>query len=72
MNRITNWLFCLASQGDCVLTVSLTEQRELEDDAVFYLLFAGSTLKHLASTRKVDAATLETVTPGERLLPRVI
>ncbi|KAM4038030.1 A-kinase anchor protein 13 isoform 2-T2 [Anomaloglossus baeobatrachus] len=50
--------------GDCVLTVSLTEQSELEDDAVFYLLFAGSTLKHLASARKVDAATLETVTPG--------
>ncbi|XP_056427858.1 A-kinase anchor protein 13 isoform X2 [Hyla sarda] len=50
--------------GDCVLTVSLTEQRELEDDAVFYLLFAGSTLKHLASTRKIDSATLETVTPG--------
>ncbi|XP_072004645.1 A-kinase anchor protein 13 isoform X3 [Engystomops pustulosus] len=50
--------------GDCVLTVSLTEQRELEDDAAFYLLFAGSTLKHLASARKVDAATLETVTPG--------
>ncbi|XP_040270116.1 A-kinase anchor protein 13 isoform X1 [Bufo bufo] len=50
--------------GDCVLTVSLTEQSELEDDAVFYLLFAGSTLKHLASARKVDSATLETVTPG--------
>ncbi|XP_069622358.1 A-kinase anchor protein 13 isoform X7 [Ranitomeya imitator] len=50
--------------GDCVLTVSLTEQSELEEDAVFYLLFAGSTLKHLASARKVDAATLETVTPG--------
>ncbi|XP_069840990.1 A-kinase anchor protein 13 [Dendropsophus ebraccatus] len=50
--------------GDCVLTVSLTEQRELEDDAVFYLLFAGSTLKHLASARKVDSATLETITPG--------
>ncbi|KAG9489121.1 A-kinase anchor protein 13 isoform X2 [Eleutherodactylus coqui] len=50
--------------GDSVLTVSLTEQSELEDDVVFYLLFAGSTLKHLASARKVDAATLETVTPG--------
>ncbi|XP_077119548.1 A-kinase anchor protein 13-like isoform X3 [Ranitomeya variabilis] len=50
--------------GDCVLTVSLTEQSELEEDVVFYLLFAGSTLKHLASARKVDAATLETVTPG--------
>lgn len=57
--------------GDCVLTVSLTEQRELEDDAVFYLLFAGSTLKHLASTRKVDAATLETVTPGHDCCERV-
>ncbi|XP_073509391.1 A-kinase anchor protein 13 isoform X2 [Phyllobates terribilis] len=50
--------------GDCVLTVSLTDHSELEEDAVFYLLFAGSTLKHLASARKVDAATLETVTPG--------
>ncbi|XP_075714325.1 A-kinase anchor protein 13 isoform X2 [Rhinoderma darwinii] len=50
--------------GDCVLTVSLTDQSELEDDAAFYLLFAGSTLRHLASARKVNSATLQTVTPG--------
>ncbi|XP_075063841.1 A-kinase anchor protein 13 isoform X2 [Mixophyes fleayi] len=57
--------------GDCVLTVRLTEQSELEDDLVFYLLFSGSTLKHLASTRKVNSATLETVTPGHDCCERV-
>ncbi|XP_063781811.1 A-kinase anchor protein 13 isoform X3 [Pseudophryne corroboree] len=57
--------------GDCVLTVRLTEQSELEDDVVFYLLFAGSTLKHLTSTRKINSATLETVTPGHDCCERV-
>ncbi|XP_053573614.1 A-kinase anchor protein 13 isoform X2 [Bombina bombina] len=57
--------------GDCVLTVLLTEETELEDDVVFYLLFSGSTLKHLTSTRKVNSATLETVTPGHDCSERV-
>ncbi|KAM4749037.1 A-kinase anchor protein 13 [Rhinophrynus dorsalis] len=57
--------------GECVLTVRLTEERELADDAVFYLLFAGSTLKHLTSTRKVNSATLETITPGHDCCERV-
>nr|XP_033775464.1 A-kinase anchor protein 13 isoform X2 [Geotrypetes seraphini] len=50
--------------GDSPLTVLLTEEVKSENDVAFYLLFAGSTLKHLASTRKVDSGTLETVTPG--------
>ncbi|XP_075431346.1 A-kinase anchor protein 13 isoform X6 [Ascaphus truei] len=57
--------------GDCVLTVRLTEQTTREDDVVFYLLFAGSTLKHLTSTRKVNSATLETITPGHDCCERV-
>ncbi|CAH2274296.1 A-kinase anchor 13 isoform X10 [Pelobates cultripes] len=58
--------------GDCILTVRLTEEKELEDgDAVFYLLFAGSTLNHLTSTRKVNSETLETVTPGHDCCERV-
>ncbi|XP_053319749.1 A-kinase anchor protein 13-like, partial [Spea bombifrons] len=58
--------------GDSVLTVQLTEDKELEGgDAVFYLLFTGSTLNHLTSTRKVNAATLETVTPGHDCCERV-
>ncbi|XP_069480375.1 A-kinase anchor protein 13 isoform X2 [Ambystoma mexicanum] len=50
--------------GDSVLTVLLTEDVELEEDVVFYLQFAGSTLKHLTSTKKVDSVTLKTITPG--------
>uniref|UniRef100_A0A8C5MQD8 Uncharacterized protein n=1 Tax=Leptobrachium leishanense TaxID=445787 RepID=A0A8C5MQD8_9ANUR len=58
--------------GDCVLTVRLTKEKELEDcDADFYLLFAGSTLNHLTSTRKVNSETLETVTPGHDCCERV-
>ncbi|KAM4675925.1 A-kinase anchor protein 13 [Discoglossus pictus] len=58
--------------GDCILTVLLTEETELEDDVVFYLQFAGSTLKHLISTRKVNAATLETITPGHDCCEQVV
>ncbi|NP_001084661.1 A-kinase anchoring protein 13 S homeolog [Xenopus laevis] len=57
--------------GDCVLTVQLTEERELVDDVVFFLLFVGSTSKHLTSTRKVNSATLETITPGHDCCERV-
>ncbi|XP_012815017.2 A-kinase anchor protein 13 isoform X4 [Xenopus tropicalis] len=57
--------------GDCVLTVQLTEESELVDDVVFFLLFVGSTSKHLTSTRKVNSATLETITPGHDCCERV-
>ncbi|XP_078539288.1 A-kinase anchor protein 13-like isoform X2 [Lissotriton helveticus] len=50
--------------GDSVLTVFLSEEDKLEDDVVFYLLFAGSNLKHLASTKKIDSLTLKTIAPG--------
>ncbi|XP_069078837.1 A-kinase anchor protein 13 isoform X2 [Pleurodeles waltl] len=50
--------------GDSVLTVLLSEEDELEDDVVFFLLFAGSNLNHLASTKKVDTLTLKTIAPG--------
>lgn len=50
--------------GDSVLTVFLSEEDEPEDDVVFYLLFSGSNLKHLASTKKIDSLTLKTIAPG--------
>ncbi|XP_060257987.1 A-kinase anchor protein 13 isoform X9 [Ovis aries] len=50
--------------GDCVVTVLLAEEDQVEDDAVFYLVFSGSTLHHCTSTRKVSSNTLETIAPG--------
>ncbi|XP_043380601.1 A-kinase anchor protein 13 isoform X3 [Chelonia mydas] len=50
--------------GDCVITVLLTEEDELEDDVVFYLVFTGSTVQHCTSTRKINRGTLETIAPG--------
>uniref|UniRef100_A0A674KGP5 A-kinase anchoring protein 13 n=1 Tax=Terrapene triunguis TaxID=2587831 RepID=A0A674KGP5_9SAUR len=51
-------------QGDCVITVRLTEEAELEDDVVFYLVFTGSAVQHCTSTRKINRGTLETIAPG--------
>uniref|UniRef100_A0A8C8R8T1 A-kinase anchoring protein 13 n=1 Tax=Pelusios castaneus TaxID=367368 RepID=A0A8C8R8T1_9SAUR len=51
-------------QGDCVITVQLTEEDELEDDVDFYLVFTGSTVQHCTSTRKINPGTLETIAPG--------
>jgi hypothetical protein len=54
-------------QGDCVVTVLLAEEDKVEDDAIFYLIFSGSTLYHCTSTRKVSSDTLETIAPGKYL-----
>ncbi|XP_074863129.1 A-kinase anchor protein 13 isoform X3 [Carettochelys insculpta] len=50
--------------GDCVITVLLTEEDELEEDVAFYLVFTGSTFQHCTSTRKINRGTLETIAPG--------
>ncbi|XP_016065084.1 PREDICTED: A-kinase anchor protein 13 isoform X3 [Miniopterus natalensis] len=50
--------------GDCVVTVLLTEDDKVEEDAVLYLVFSGSSLHHCASTRRISSHTLETITPG--------
>ncbi|XP_028811943.1 A-kinase anchor protein 13 isoform X2 [Denticeps clupeoides] len=52
--------------GKCLLTVQLceTELAEDADCADFYLLFTGSTQRHLTSTRRADHATLHAVCPA--------
>ncbi|KAJ6662856.1 hypothetical protein lerEdw1_011060 [Lerista edwardsae] len=52
-------------EGDCIITVLLTEDDEVQsDDAAFYLVFTGSAVQHCSSTRKLDSGTLETLAPG--------
>lgn len=65
-------------QGECVLTVCLDEdeahwpeQDEKGGDGggggetkVFYLLFSGSTQRHLTTTLQVSHVTLQAVCPG--------
>ncbi|KAM8804378.1 A-kinase anchor protein 13 [Eudromia elegans] len=50
--------------GDCVITVQLSEEDQVEDDVVFYLIFTGSTVQHCTSTRKINPGSLETIAPG--------
>ncbi|XP_071670114.1 A-kinase anchor protein 13 isoform X6 [Patagioenas fasciata] len=50
--------------GDSVITVQLTEEDQVEDDVVFYLVFTGSTVQHCTSTRKINPGSLETISPG--------
>ncbi|XP_071610395.1 A-kinase anchor protein 13-like [Heliangelus exortis] len=50
--------------GDSIITVQLTEEDEVEDDVVFYLVFTGSTVQHCTSTRKINPGSLETISPG--------
>ncbi|KAM5171875.1 A-kinase anchor protein 13 [Mantella aurantiaca] len=49
--------------GECVLTVHLSKRSKRRAD-VFYLLFTGSTQRHVANTRRVNSATLQTVAPA--------
>ncbi|KAJ7997839.1 hypothetical protein DPEC_G00216330 [Dallia pectoralis] len=52
--------------GDCLLTVQLGDEERLEDegDVEFYLVFAGTTQRHLTSTSKTSHVTLQAVCPA--------
>lgn len=68
-------VFGVFLQGKCVLTVELDDNEacpsdqgeEEEDTAEFYLLFSGSTQRHLTSTIQVSHVTLQAVCPGKTL-----
>ncbi|KAM7396127.1 hypothetical protein PAMP_019195 [Pampus punctatissimus] len=49
--------------GGCVLTVQLDDD-DVEDEVEFFLLFLGSTQRHLSSTLRVSHVTLQAVCPG--------
>ncbi|KAI3371769.1 hypothetical protein L3Q82_024322 [Scortum barcoo] len=59
--------------GECVLTVHLDDddvccadgEEEGEEEMEFYLLFSGSTQRHLTSTLQVSHVTLQAVCPDE-------
>ena len=57
---------CSVRQGECVLTVQLNKEEYVEDeeDVEFYLLFAGTTQRHLTTTLRVSHVTLQAVCPG--------
>ncbi|XP_072520347.1 A-kinase anchor protein 13 isoform X2 [Salminus brasiliensis] len=52
--------------GECVLTVQLNDEEcmEEEEDVEFYLLFAGTTQRHLTTTLRVSHVTLQAVCPA--------
>ncbi|XP_041746088.1 A-kinase anchor protein 13 isoform X2 [Coregonus clupeaformis] len=52
--------------GECLLTVQLGDEERLEDeeDVEFYLLFAGTTQRHLTSTLRISHVTLQAVCPA--------
>lgn len=52
--------------GECLLTVQLCEEECVEDeeDVEFYLLFAGTTQRHVSSTLKISHVTLQAVCPA--------
>uniref|UniRef100_A0AAX7VWM6 A-kinase anchor protein 13-like n=1 Tax=Astatotilapia calliptera TaxID=8154 RepID=A0AAX7VWM6_ASTCA len=56
--------------GDCVLTVQLDEDEEKEAD--FYLIFSGSTQRHVSSTLRVSHVTLQAMCPGHNVCEQVL
>ncbi|KAI4905107.1 hypothetical protein NFI96_000629 [Prochilodus magdalenae] len=54
------------ASGECVLTVQLNQEEYVEDeeDVEFYLLFAGTTQRHLTTTLRVSHVTLQAVCPA--------
>ncbi|KAF1387298.1 hypothetical protein PFLUV_G00103940 [Perca fluviatilis] len=66
--------------GECVLTVQLDDddvcraegEDEEEEEAEFYLLFSGSTQRHLSSTLRVSHVTLQAVCPAHNVCEQVL
>ncbi|XP_055078580.1 A-kinase anchor protein 13-like isoform X4 [Periophthalmus magnuspinnatus] len=63
--------------GECVLTVQLEDNDtcpspEEEDLVEFYLLFSGSSQRHLTSTVRASRATLQAVCPGHNVCEQVL
>ncbi|XP_012775937.2 uncharacterized protein LOC101476157 isoform X4 [Maylandia zebra] len=56
--------------GDCLLTVQLDEDEEKEAD--FYLIFSGSTQRHVSSTLRVSHVTLQAMCPGHNVCEQVL
>ncbi|XP_039470461.1 A-kinase anchor protein 13-like isoform X6 [Oreochromis aureus] len=56
--------------GDCVLTVQLDEDEEKEAD--FYLIFSGSTQRHVSSTLRVSHVKLQAMCPGHNVCEQVL
>lgn len=65
---------CLSLQGRCVITVQLADE-ELAADGEgvdYFLLFAGSTQRHLTSTLRSSHDTLQAVCPGKLPHPQCL
>ncbi|XP_070828035.1 A-kinase anchor protein 13-like [Chaetodon trifascialis] len=66
--------------GECVLTVQLDDgdvcrsegEEEEEEEVEFYLLFSGSTQRHLTSTLRVSHVTLQAVCPAHNVCEQVL
>ncbi|XP_067827474.1 A-kinase anchor protein 13 isoform X2 [Heptranchias perlo] len=50
--------------GESVLSVLLGDEHTVEEDVALYLVFSGSSQRHLTSTQRVDQNTLQTVAPA--------
>uniref|UniRef100_UPI0037E78F37 A-kinase anchor protein 13-like isoform X2 n=1 Tax=Semicossyphus pulcher TaxID=241346 RepID=UPI0037E78F37 len=65
--------------GECVLTVQLDDEdvsradgeEEEEEEVEFFLLFSGSTQRHVSSTLRVSQVTLQAVCPAHNVCEQV-
>uniref|UniRef100_A0A3Q1EUR8 Uncharacterized LOC110966318 n=1 Tax=Acanthochromis polyacanthus TaxID=80966 RepID=A0A3Q1EUR8_9TELE len=62
--------------GECVLTVQLDHEDvnnvEEEEEVEFYLIFSGSTQRHVSSTLPVNHFTLQAVCPAHNICEQVL
>ncbi|XP_035813229.2 A-kinase anchor protein 13-like isoform X3 [Amphiprion ocellaris] len=62
--------------GECVLTVQLDHEdmnnAEEEEEVEFYLIFSGSTQRHVSSTLPVNHFTLQAVCPAHNMCEQVL
>lgn len=59
------------SQGWCVITVQLTDEAADDEGVDYFLLFAGSTQRHLTSTLRTNHDTLHALCPGKPNHPQI-
>lgn len=61
-------------QGHCVITVQLSDDELAgsEEGVDYFLLFAGSTQRHLTSTLRSSHDTLQALCPGKPSYPECL
>ena len=60
-----SWCLCVYPQGGAALAIVFSEDTQLPVDVEFYLVFEGSSQRHVTTAHCIDRNKLSACIPGE-------